>query len=47
MELIIDNILEIDIYSEDLLGIDGEVFGFIKELLLIFNKEFMEFILII
>ena len=47
MKLIIDSILEIDIYSEDLLDIDGEVFGFIEELLLIFNEEFMEFILII
>jgi hypothetical protein len=47
MELIIDNILKIDIYLEDLLNIDEEVFRFIKELLLIFNKKFIKFILII
>jgi hypothetical protein len=47
MESIIYSIFKIDIYPESLLDIGGEVFGFVEELLLILDKELMEFILTI
>jgi hypothetical protein len=47
MESIIYNIFEIDIYLESLFDIDGKVFGFVKELLLILDKKLIEFILMI
>jgi hypothetical protein len=47
MKLIIYYIFKIDIYPENLLNINRKIFGFIKKLLLIFNKKFIEFILII